>query len=92
MSKFFVGQRVRVVNAGKTCTNRIALALVGKTGRLQKRLDRPQWWYVDIAEGDWDTEAHEDALEPIVDQGLEACEEDFRLSLDELLERQREAA
>lgn len=92
MSKFFVGQRVRVVNAGATCTNPRALALVGKTGRLWEKLSSPGWWYVDIDGGDYDTHAHEDALEPIVDPGLEACDEDFKLSLDELLERQREVA
>lgn len=92
MSKFFVGQRVRVVSAGRVCTNQLALSLVGKTGRLREKLSEPGWWYVELDEGDWDTHAREDALEPILDQKHEACEEDFRLSLDELLERQREVA
>lgn len=91
MSKFFVGQRVRAVNAGPACTNPRALAMIGMTGRLKERMPLAGWWYVEMDVGDWDLEAREDALEPILDPGIESCDEEFKQSLDELLERQRES-
>lgn len=88
MSKFFVGQRVRVncqlsrQHGTETTIRGFCKYLDGGPGievdilNSQKPPGRPFCVF----------ESHE--LEPILDQKHEACDEDFKRDLDRLLERQ----
>lgn len=100
MSKFFVGQRVKKVrgedDVGLTgvIVDLDPGCVLGHT--LLIRGDRPMRVRGGLFREDrgtmleaWGRPEH---WEPIINLGLEACDEDFKLSLDELLERQREAA
>lgn len=96
MAKFFVGQRVRMARPVNPVNE-------GITGRIREIWTRPAMsrdGYVNCSVN-WDnggrdtseraqcgTATNTDQLEPILDQKHEACEEDFKHSLDELLERQ----
>lgn len=92
MAKFFVGQRVRIVG----CANSQMSHHVGKEGRLLARSVRHIGsWYVDTAAVAWNGKKcswGENHLEPILPDGHRAGEEGRCELLDDLLERQREAA
>lgn len=93
MATFYVGQRVRII-ACKPVEDR---ALIGVETRIERdggcdwvlAVDWPSRPGVRAREGKGSAASF---LAPILDPGLEACDEDFKRSLDELLERQGIAA
>lgn len=72
MATFFVGQRVRHVGDAMPYSNPIANDLVGVTGRLRAKLERAGWWDLEIDGGNFDADAHESVLEPILPDGHRA--------------------
>lgn len=93
MSKFFVGQRVRMVNVSAFEHGDLFEGF--ETRILGRALDMTVdgYWALDDA-GKWPSGlwVHENHLEPILPDGHRAGEEGECTLLDELLERQREAA
>ena len=93
MSRFFVGQRVRLVRP----TNPINM---GIEGRFERYADTPRG--TRMSNGCTEIEGkcfvhyrgdpagsveHTDRLEPILPEGHKPCEEQFKRDLDRLLER-----
>lgn len=87
MSRFYVGQRVRIVAS----TNALMARFVGMEGRCARACNCGCCGFVVDSVGEpfvWVP----DHLVPILDPGLEACDEEFKRDLDKLLERQGVAA
>jgi len=94
MAQFFAGQRVRV----KRIDNPICTCRVGAEGRIvgdtwSDEFDAEQWCVrVDGVEYLITKYDAGDYLEPILPDGHQACDDDFKRDLDRLLERQGIAA
>lgn len=88
MSRFYVGQRVRIIG----CLNAKMKHHIGKEGVIAGASPcHNGFWVVDsaaTASNGLPCGWHHTRLEPILDPGLEACDKDFKCDLDKLLERQ----
>lgn len=73
MSKFYIGQRVRVVGPFRTDECR---QFIGAVGVIDNRADDPRYdWSVSLEYGIYDIDAIESVLVPIAPQGIESLAE-----------------
>lgn len=93
MARFYVGQRVRIV--ALDYMGGLHDFLLGKSGKITGPSPslRHDWRVCvdgvgDVGLGGFPLAFRSDQLEPILDTRHEACDDEFKRSLDELLERQ----